>query len=301
MVKHRFAIENDGLGSMGEAARRATHARHYRDAPRIVDPDGSRHWITRAANFVVAVTDAVQGGTLARSHNPDEYMVLLTPGTEATIEAEGERMATKGDSLTIVPPGTSRVTIERAGTAVRIFSNRAADLAAMAVNAATYADGAPEVAPIVPWPDPVGGFRLRTYAMRDFPSSDPSPLKMRVFRSTNLMINVFEPWTRRRDETKLSPHSHEDFEQVSLALRGSFVHHLRYPWGPNKSAWCEDEHEHYDSPSVLVIPPRVIHTTQDVGDGTTWLIDIFGPPRVDFSSKPGFVLNAADYPMRAQA
>jgi hypothetical protein len=301
MVKHRFAIENDGLSSMGEAARGATHARHYREAPRIVDPDGSRHWITRAANFVVAVTDAVQGGTLARSHNPDEYMVLLTPGTEATIEAEGERMAAKGDSLTIVPPGTSRVTIERAGTAVRIFSNRAADLAAMAVNTATYADGAPEVAPIVPWPDPVGGFRLRTYAMRDFPSPDPSPLKMRVFRSTNLMINVFEPWTRRRDETKLSPHSHEDFEQVSLALRGSFVHHLRYPWGPNKSAWCEDEHEHYDSPSVLVIPPRVIHTTQDVGDGTTWLIDIFGPPRVDFSSKPGFVLNASDYPMRAQA
>ena len=286
---------------MGDASRRATHARHYREAPQIADTDGSRHWITRAANFVVAVTDAVQGATLTRSHNPDEYMVLLTPGTEATIEAEGERTAAKGDSLTIVPPGTSRVTIERAGTAVRIFSNRAADLAAMAVNAAAYADGAPEVASIVPWPDPVGGFRLRTYAMRDFPSPDPSPLKMRVFRSTNLMINVFEPWTRRRDETKLSPHSHEDFEQVSLALQGSFVHHLRYPWGPNKSAWCEDEHEHYDSPSVLVIPPRVIHTTQDVGDGTTWLIDIFGPPRVDFSSKPGFVLNAADYPVRAPA
>jgi hypothetical protein len=111
------------------------------------------------------------------------------------------------------------------------------------------------------------------------------------------MINIFEPWTKRRDETKLSPHSHEDFEQASLAFEGSFVHHLRYPWGPNKATWNEDEHEHYNSPSVLVIPPRVIHTTQDVGDGTTCLIDIFGPPRFDFSSKPGFVLNAADYPM----
>ena len=40
-----------------------------------------------------------------------------------------------------------------------------------------------------------------------------------------------------------------------------------------------------------MIPPRVVHT-QDVGNGTTWLIDIFGPPRIDFSSKPGFVLNA---------
>ena len=34
-----------------------------------------------------------------------------------------------------------------------------------------------------------------------------------------------------------------------------------------------------------------------VGDGTTWLIDVFGPPRRDFSEKPGFVLNEKDYPM----
>jgi hypothetical protein len=46
---------------------------------------------------------------------------------------------------------------------------------------------------------------------------------------------------------------------------------------------------------------KATHTTQDVGEGTTWLIDVFGPPRVDFSSKPGFVLNAADYPVRAQS
>jgi hypothetical protein len=82
---------------------------------------------------------------------------------------------------------------------------------------------------------------------------------------------------------------------------GGFEHHLRYPWGSNKGNWQADEHERYDqSPSVLVIPPRVIHTSQDVGEGITWLIDVFGPPRMDFSSRPGFVLNAADYPMPAQ-
>jgi mannose-6-phosphate isomerase-like protein (cupin superfamily) len=285
---------------MSVAARKATHARHYKETPQLVDPDGSRHWITRAANFVVVVTEAAQNAVFDRLKNPDEYMLLLPKGTEASIDAGGKRVDAKGASLTIVPPGVSHVKVQKSGTVVRIFSNKAEDLVARAANAGTYADGAPEVTPIVPWPDPVGGFRLRHYAMSDFPSSDPSPLKMRVFRSTNLMINIFEPWTKRRDETKLSPHSHEDFEQVSLALEGSFVHHLRYPWGPNKTKWNEDEHEHYKSPSVLVIPPRVIHTTQDIGDGTTWLIDIFGPPRVDFSSKPGFVLNAAEYPMPTQ-
>jgi hypothetical protein len=285
---------------MSEAIRKATHARHYKEAPQKVDADGSRHWITRAANFVVVVTDAAKGAVLSRANNPDEYMLLL-PEVEASVEASGDRIEAKGDSLTIIPPGASRVTVGKAGTVVRVFSNKATDLAAAASNVAKYSDGAPEVAPLVSWPDPVGGFRIRHYAMKDFASPDPGPLKMRLFRSTNLMINIFMPWPKRRDETRLSPHFHEDYEQMSLALQGSFVHHLRYPWGPDKTRWNEDEHEHYDSPSVLVIPPHVIHTTQDVGDGTTWLIDVFGPPRVDFSSKPGFVLNGDDYPMPAQA
>ena len=293
--------KRDGGQIVAEALRKASHARHYAEPPQAVDADGSRHWITRAANFVVVVTQAAKNSVLARADNPDECLVLLLPGTEATIEANGKQVESKGESLTILPPGASRIAVRKAGTIVRVFSNKAADLAAAAVNAATYADGAPEVAPIVPWPDPVGGFQLRHYPIAGFASPDPSPLKMRVFRSTNLMINIFVPWTKRRDETKLSPHSHEDFEQVSLALQGAFMHHLRYPWVPNKTHWRDDEHEYFESPSVLVIPAHVIHTTQDVGEGTTWLIDIFGPPRVDFSSKPGFVLNAADYPMRAEA
>lgn len=286
---------------MSEAMRKATHARHYAEAPQMTDPDGSQHWITRAANFVVTVTDAAQGAVLERKPNPDEYMLLLPPGTEATIDASGERLEAGGNSLTIVPPGHSRVTVRKPGRVVRVFSNKAADLAAASVNAAIYAAGAPEVTPIAPWPDPARGFRLHHYALDNIPSPDPTPLKMRVFRSTNLMINVFVPWPARRDETKLSPHYHDDFEQISLGLQGSFVHHLRYPWGPNKTKWVEDEHEHYDSPSVLVIPANVLHTSQNVSEGTSWLIDIFGPPRVDFSSRPGFVVNAADYSMPAPA
>ena len=282
---------------MNEVLRPSTHARHYAEPPQKVDADGTRHWITRAANFVTVISETPAGTVLARN-NPDEYLVLLPPGTEAVAEAGGTRIETKGDSLIIAPPGESQIRLRTSGTVVRVFSNKAEDLTAAAVNAATYADGAPEVAPLTPWPDPAGGFRLHHYDLSNIASPDPGPLKMRVFRSTNLMINIFMPWVTRRDEKKLSPHSHDDFEQISIGLKGAFAHHLRYPWSPDKTSWREDEHERYDnSPSVLVIPARVIHTSQDVGQGTTWLVDVFGPPRMDFSSKPSFVLNASEYPM----
>ncbi len=281
------------------ALRPATHARHYQQAADIVESDGARTWVTRARNFVVAVTDAKPGTVLERRNNPDESMLVLAPGVKAEIVAGNESVESQGDSLTILPPGHGRVTIRSPGVAARVFSDKAADLTARASNRDTYADGAPEVAPIKPWPDPVGGFRLRHYPLDQYDSPDPSPLKMRVFRSTNLMINIFLPWTKRRDETKLSPHSHEDFEQMSLSLQGSFRHHLRYPWTADKTTWREDEHVDYDSPSVLVIPARVIHTSQDVGEGVARLIDVFGPPRMDFSSRAGFVLNEAEYPLPA--
>lgn len=287
---------------MSGAARAATHARLFESAPQATDADGTKHWITRAANFAVVVSEAAAGIVFSRKDQADEYMLLLPAGSAATVEAGGERIAAGGDSLTIVPPGDSRITVTAPGRVVRVFSNTAADILALAGNAGTYADGAPEVAPLVPWPSPVGGFKLRHYRLADLPSKDPSPLKMRVFQSSNLMINVFERWPAPRDERKLSPHSHDDFEQISLGLEGAFTHHLRYPWTPDKATWREDEHENYaKSPSVLVIPARVLHTSQNVGTGTAWLIDVFGPPRVDFASKPGFVVNGAEYPLPPQA
>jgi len=119
----------------------------------------------------------------------------------------------------------------------------------------------------------------------------------RIFRTTNVMVNFLAEEPRPRDPQKLSPHFHDDFEQISLAVQGRFVHHIRYPWGPDSSQWRDDEHREIATPSICVIPPPTVHTTQGVGDHQQ-LIDVFSPPRVDFSTS-GWVLNADDYPAKA--
>jgi mannose-6-phosphate isomerase-like protein (cupin superfamily) len=280
---------------MSTSDSRATSCvRHYDRPPQIETP-GVRTWIARGANFTVAVSSVTAGARLARSAQPDEYMVFL-PDAGAAVRAGRESIEAAPESLTIVPPGESEIVAARDGQIVCIYSHRAEDLLALADNAADYAQPTPEVAPLVPWPTPADGFRLRHYPLAVFTRPDSN---MRIFRSTNLMVNVMLPRPEPRDVHKLSPHSHADFEQGSLAIRGRWVHHLRYPWTADMTAWREDEHLEVGSPSLAVVPPKVLHTSRNVNEGGSWLLDIFAPPRMDFSSKPGAVANAGDYPMPA--
>lgn len=275
--------------------RPASVARWHDQAPQ-VETAGARTWVARGANFVVTVTQGGAGTRLERRGQADEYMVLLVD-TGATVRAGGETLEAGAESLAIVPPGDSEVVLQGAGQVVRVFSHQAQDLLAVAGNAADYAEPTPDVAPLVPWPTPAGGFRLRHYPLARFTQADSN---MRIFRSTNLMLNVMTPRMVARDVHKLSPHSHADFEQGSLALRGRWVHHMRYPWVPDMTAWRDDEHAEVGSPSLTVIPPKVVHTSRNLNDGGAWLVDIFAPPRMDFSSKPGKVANEEDYPLPAQ-
>lgn len=270
---------------------------YYESAPQIdTESTGQRTWITRSANVVVALSKVTAGTVLIREDNPDEYMLLLPAGVRAITRFKDQVVEASGDSLTILPPGATEIEMLDAGTITRVFSVRAKDFAELASNADTYKHGAGSVDPLEDWPMPLGGYKIRTYNLPDY--CDPK-IFGRLFRSRNLMINVFEPKDERRDPSKLTPHSHANFEQISLALEGTFIHHLRTPWGPNSHIWEEDQHLEVHSPSTLVIPTNLIHTTQSTGAGVNWLVDVFGPPRVDFSSQPGVVRNADEYPMPA--
>lgn len=257
--------------------------------------EGFKTWYHRGNNFVLSYSEAEAGAIFSREAQPDEYVVYLPDAAQsAVIEANGERVGVPGYSIAFVPPGDSRVTLPAGGVLVRLFTVRSTDLAEAASNARAYDEPRSHIPPLAAWPEPVGGFRVRHYSL-DIPA-EPGRFG-RIFRCTTFMVNIFEPQMGPRDTSKMSPHHHDDFEQCSLTLKGSFVHHLRWPWTVDMADWRDDQHIEVGSPSSLVIPPPVIHTTRATDAGANDLVDIFCPPRLDFSLKPGWVINADDYPM----
>jgi len=282
-----------GPASASAAFGSSTYARFY-DTPPQQDEALHKTWYARGQNFVIAYSDAEAGASFERNGQPDEYVLLLPDeGTAVTVEAKGEKRDIGGFTITMIPPGDSRVTVTAGGRVIRLISTQSVDVAALASNADTYAGPHPQVPPFKPWPEPVGGFQIRSYSLDVL--DEPGRFG-KIWRCTTFMVNVFPPQNGPRDPGKLSPHHHDDFEQCSLAIGGAYVHHLRWPWTADLNDWREDQHELCGTPSICVIPPRVIHTSAAVDPGANLLVDIFAPPRVDFSEMKGWVLNADEYP-----
>lgn len=264
------------------------------------EPDGlCSSWFLRGCDFLTAYHEARPGALLERRGQIDEYALLL-PDAESAAEIswEGESLSAKGPQVVFIPPGESAVVLPKGGRLVRFFTARSEDLLARCSNAGAYATRPAHIPPLKDWPQPLGGWRIRAYPL-DVP--DQPGRFGRIFRCTTFMLNVFAPALGPRDPAKLSPHHHEDFEQGSLALGGRYVHHLRWPWTTDMKDWRPDLAVEAPAPSLLVIPPPVIHTSRATDAGANDLVDVFCPPRLDFSLKEGWVLNAADYPLPSPA
>ena len=257
--------------------------------PDLVSAGGSRTWSVSGRNFVVAVTELEAGDRLTEHDLPDEYVLLVQDDAMLGVEHDGRALVSVSEpALVVVPAGTSTVHSASSTTVVRVFTARCDEQMRRAVNHAAGAD--PRTAPL---PEPTkAGDRIRIHRLRDIP--DDEGRLGRIFRTTSLMVNWFPVHEGPRDTERLSPHSHEDFEQMSVTLVGDYAHHLRVPWTPRMSEWRDDEHVRVGSPSMTLIPPTVVHTTRAVGAGPHTLIDVFAPPREDFLTK-GWVLNADEY------
>jgi hypothetical protein len=257
--------------------------------------DGVSTWYARGQNFVVGYSELDGTATFSRIDQPDEYVVLLA---DDSLSASVGDVSVSGKTMIVVPPGDSTVTITGQGRVVRLLTTRSADIAALAANAGSYAEPHENIPPFQAWPEPVGGYRVRTYDLTVPPLSNPP---FRLYRCTTFMVNFIDPKQGPRDPAKMSPHKHDDFEQCSIVLDGQYVHHIRWPWTTNKANWRADEHENVFAPAVTVIPPPSLHTSEAIGADTNHLVDVFSPPRFDFSAMEGWVFNADDYPAPAGA
>ncbi len=267
----------------------------FSELPPAASPPGRRDWFARGQNFVLGWSDVAGETDFGERDESEEHVVIAAdPGVSLVIEAGGERVDVPGESMVVVPPGPSRVSAFGAGRVIRLVRSTAQDLVDLSANADDYAVAHNNIPPFEAWPEPEGGYRVRVYDLT-VPTVPNSPF--RLFRCTTFMVNWIRPQEGPRDPQQLSPHHHDDFEQCSLVTAGEYVHHIRWPWTTDRTVWREDEHHRTVAPSVAIIPPPSQHTSEATGAGTNRLIDIFSPPRLDFSAMEGWVLNAADYPM----
>lgn len=291
----RASLVHSGPGEIRAATEfaAAEYGRFYDEAPQESDANG-RSWYFRGQNLVLHYWEAAPGGLRVRQGQVDEYALYL-PDDNVTVEisAGGVTETITGESVTFIPPGDSKIRVSEGGRVFRLVTTLNDDVAAKCSNAASYALPHPNIPPFQSWPEPRGGYRIRSYPM--VPAKEGQ--FGRIFRCSTFMINVIKPHVGLRDATKMSPHAHDDFEQCSLAVDGGYFHYIRWPWTTNLNAWRADDKEYCGAPSVAIIPPPAIHTTRAVGTGANRLVDIFCPPRVDFSQMAGWVLNAEDYPM----
>ena len=244
----------------------------------------------RGQNFLIDWFDASQAAAVSFASR-DETMVMLFESA-GTISDGSRRLDVPSRSLSVLPAGAYEIKLNGAGRGC-VLSTERSDVTSIPLNAASYEPLDTRVAAVGPsWQRTGDTKAIQVFEIDKIKAPADNP-RLKMFQSATMSINWVD-YDGPRDRSALSPHSHRDFEQASLAVNGDFMHHLRVEWGKNANEWREDEHKSAPSPSVLVIPPELIHTTEGVNSGHHLLIDIFAPPRRDFIAK-NWVHNAGEY------
>jgi hypothetical protein len=259
--------------------------RFEKRAPRFAA--GSRTWFIRSRSFLLAWAE-VQAGAAIGWKAEREHLLLLPDGGAMVESGEGGARAS-GHSVVVTPAGETRVTAEQAGRVIALFAPAPEAFRDVPI------EGGDAGAPLQELDPPfqrLGAAGPVIHRLDEIPNS-PGMSRAKLFQSATMSINWVE-YEGPRDRANLSPHGHTDFEQGSLAIAGTFVHHFRTPWMRDANLWREDLHLECGPASLAIIPPSITHTTEGVGPGRHVLIDIFAPPRRDFIAK-GQILNAADY------
>jgi len=253
-------------------------------------------WWVRAANMITAYSEVVAGSVLERADNADEYF-LWALFMSCQVTANGETADVPAGSVVVIPPGASSIRFAAAGSVWRGFTSLNADLLQKAPNSGEYAEHPAGVAPLEPWPMPPDGYKIRVYRLDDTPAG-----KSHCYVHRTAMTNFIWPVPAKpRRPDAMSPHTHEDFEQVSIIHSGTMVHHMRRAWSRNMHEWLPDEHVILTSPAIAISKPPDIHTTQALSAGErVGLIDFFAPVRWDFSNVDGMVVNRGEYPILAE-
>ncbi|HLF79384.1 MAG TPA: hypothetical protein VJB57_18020 [Dehalococcoidia bacterium] len=251
---------------------------------------GGLSWYARGQNFLVGYSVLEPGAVLRSPDLELEHMIGVVEGT-LQIESKSGSGQSHADAIVIAPPNGCVIRAVDRAILFRVFAPAPPEFAGVCANWASYDVPRDNVAPFEPWPAPPDGDKLRVYQYDQMPVGS-----RKVFRSRNIMVNwEGHPGGPVRDLKRFTPHSHDDFEQGSLELWGSYVHHLRYPWEADFTAWRPDQRLSVSPAGLTIMPVNVIHTSQGL-DERNCLADIFAPPRLDFS-RAGYVYNDLEYPM----
>ncbi|MGM0699547.1 MAG: hypothetical protein ACQEVD_11920 [Actinomycetota bacterium] len=251
---------------------------------------GVKIWAARGQNFLVEYIEMDAGAELELDR--ERGCVLIVDDGPAQIDVAikqtSVRLGERG--IIVVPRGRAAVSANEQSTVVAV-SDIMTDEAPAAANAESYAQPHPRVTRLSE--DSPAPRELKAYPLSEYPPEEGR--FGTIFRTHTLMINFLDDQVGPRDPEKLSPHHHDDFEQGSLTLTGTWKHHIRTPWTTKQSQWRDDVHVTVDGPSLTIIPPPTVHTSRAVGEGLNLMIDLFSPPRDDFADN-GWVVNAEDFP-----